>query len=433
MSSGLSSSFVSALQASLSVLLVISYGVIAARLDLLDQPTSKKISTVCVRLFLPALLITSVGSQLELENALQYVAILVWSIIYNVTSLSIGLFSYKVFHLPSWIIPAITFNNTTSLPLLLVESLRATGILERLLRDGEPSSRAITRAQSFFLVNAVVGNYLTFAIGPRLIGVKYKRRVYKDDHAVHPNGSSSRIPTGESDEPDEPDEETPLFLPRVSYADGGIEHGIDAGTKPRWGRVSARIQKLLSLVSALINPPLVGAVIGAVLGLVPALHRAFFADTDAGGIFTAWLTQSLQNVGQLFVSLQVVVVGVSLYSALRKMARGEDSGSISWTSILFVFLVRFAVWPAISVAVIYAVASKTALLDNDPILWFAMMLMPTGPPAIKLVALADVSGADDTVKMILSKLLVISYTLSPVLAFAVVAALNVSEAAITGG
>ncbi|RMD41128.1 hypothetical protein DV735_g3995, partial [Chaetothyriales sp. CBS 134920] len=358
MSSGLLSSFISALQASLSVLLVISYGLVAAKLKLLDQTTSKKISTVCVRLFLPALLITSVGSQLEAENVLQYVGILVWAIVSNLASLAIGLVGHKVFCLPSWVIPAVTFNNTTSLPLLLVESLRATGILRRLLLKGDNSYRAITRVQSFFLVNSVVGNYLTFAVGPWLIG------------------------------------------------------------------------KLVALASALINPPLVGAVIGTILGLVPPLHRAFFADSDAGGIFTAWLTQSLHNVGQLFVSLQVVVVGVSLYSALHKMVRGEDSGAMSWGSIIFVFLVRFAVWPAIAVAVIYTVASRTAWLDNDPILWFAMMLMPTGPPAIKLVALADVSGAEVTVKMILSKLLVISYALSPVMAFTVVAALNASEAAI---
>ncbi|RMZ80270.1 hypothetical protein DV738_g2869, partial [Chaetothyriales sp. CBS 135597] len=398
MSSGLLSSFVSALQASLSVLLVISYGLVAAKLNLLDEPTSKKISTVCVRLFLPALLIASVGSQLHLENGLQYVGILVWAIVSNLASLTIGLVGHKVFGLPSWVIPAVTFNNTTSLPLLLVESLRATGILDRLLLEGDNPHNAIVRVQSFFLVNSVVGNYLTFAVGPRLIGVGHSKRLEDDadiNHIEYANGSSAAVAAAvAAAEAGEPDEETPL---------------------------------------AVINPPLVGAVIGTFLGLVPALHRAFFADSDAGGIFTPWLTQSLRNVGQLFVSLQVVVVGVSLYSALRKMVRGEDSGAMSWASIIFVFLVRFAVWPAISVAVIYTLASRTAWLDNDPILWFAMMLMPTGPPAIKLVALADVSGAEVTVKMILSKLLVISYALSPVMAFTVVAALNASAAAITAG
>jgi hypothetical protein len=59
------------------------------------------------------------------------------------------------------------------------------------------------------------------------------------------------------------------------------------------------------------------------------------------------------------------------------------------------------------------------------------MLMPTGPPATKLVALADVSGCDEDEKMSIAKFLTISYAVSPLICFAVVgslkAALAVSE------
>jgi len=71
---------------------------------------------------------------------------------------------------------------------------------------------------------------------------------------------------------------------------------------------------------------------------------------------------------------------------------------------------RFIIWPAISISVIYAFASKTNLLDQDPILWFAMMLMPTGPPAMKLTALADVSGSGEAEKMSIAKFLCVSGT-----------------------
>ena len=67
----------------------------------------------------------------------------------------------------------------------------------------------------------------------------------------------------------------------------------------------------------------------------------------------------------------------------------------------------------ISIAVIYLFASHTSLLDNDPILWFAMMLMPTGPPAMKLTALADVSGSNEQEKMSIAKFLCVS--ISPTL------------------
>jgi hypothetical protein len=40
-------------------------------------------------------------------------------------------------------------------------------------------------------------------------------------------------------------------------------------------------------------------------------------------------------------------------------------------------------------------------------LWFSMMLMPTGPPAMILVALADVTGAAESMKMTVAKFLTV--------------------------
>ena len=445
MSSSLLSSFLGALQASLSVLLVISYGVLATQFDLLDKASAKKISTVCVRLFLPALLITKVGKELEISNVLSYVAILgmstlllfglwltrqVWAIAYNLTSIGVGALVVKVFRLPSWVIPAISFNNTTSLPLLLVQSLESTGILQSLIRDGDSVSDAISRAQSFFLVNAIVGNCLTFAVGPRLIDAEHapddtgKDKEENDDQQQNGHASSSM---------GEPTEQTSLLPDRMRSAEEAFEDRAHASGMRHWERLSSRTRNALSFAYDFFNSSTIGAIIGAIIGLVQPLHKLFFNDTDDGGYLNAWLTQSLQNTGQLFVTLQVIVVGVSLASALRKMKRGEDSGSVPWPATVFVFLVRFVLWPAISISTIYGIALNTNWLDADPILWFAMMLMPTGPPAMKLVAMVDVNGADETEKMIISKLLVICYALSPFLAVTVVGALSASEAASSTG
>lgn len=56
------------------------------------------------------------------------------------------------------------------------------------------------------------------------------------------------------------------------------------------------------------------------------------------------------------------------------------------------------------------------------------MLMPTGPPATKLTALADVSGADEQQKMSVAKFLTLSYAVSPMICFAVVGAVKASLA-----
>lgn len=68
--------FRGALQASLAVLLTMCYGVIAAQFGLLKESSAKDLSRLAVRLFLPALLITEVGSQLHLGTATRYVPIL---------------------------------------------------------------------------------------------------------------------------------------------------------------------------------------------------------------------------------------------------------------------------------------------------------------------------------------------------------------------
>ena len=76
MPSSLAASFLGALQAALSVLLTIGYGVVAAQFELLKGSNTSDISKTCVRLFLPALLITNVGSELHLDTAMRYVPIL---------------------------------------------------------------------------------------------------------------------------------------------------------------------------------------------------------------------------------------------------------------------------------------------------------------------------------------------------------------------
>ena len=43
-------------------------------------------------------------------------------------------------------------------------------------------------------------------------------------------------------------------------------------------------------------------------------------------------------------------------------------------------------------------------------LWFTMMLMPTGPPALKLTALAEVNGSNEGEKMSIAKVLCVRHS-----------------------
>ena len=353
----------------------------------------------------------------------------VWGLFYALTSMLLGWITTRLFKMPSWVTPAISFNNTTALPLLLIESLASTGILDELLAsDTDTVSSALMRAKSYFLVNAMIGDALTFALGPKLLdGEEVQNKNEEDqqkpaEESVH-RSLSSQDPeqanghvedNGEEDTREgNPDEQTSLLPDSVTRTRlVAARYGYDRGKK-QWDKLPSWLASLLSFSYAFLHAPLIGAVIGAIIGLAPPLHKAFFGDPENGGIFTAWLTDSVKQIGGLFAALQVVVVGVKLSSSMRKMKRGEDSGHVPWIPLIFVTIMRFIIWPAISIAFIYGLASRTNVLDADPILWYAMMLMPTGPPAMKLTALADVSGSNESEKMSIAKFLCVSCYIQP--------------------
>lgn len=288
---------------------------------------------------------------------------LVWAIIYNVLSIFLGRALCRVFNLPRWTVPAIAFNNTTSLPLLLIQSLETTGILSPLVSSGEETSEAVSRARTYFLVSAVVSHALTFGIGPSEL--KGDNEDGSEDNKKQQSGNSNGAHSDsaphqryrddpEAQEEDEDDDDSSSdSAPETSLLPHAVRHRLHRTNKRTHRVVNHSMEKLPSFLQVAITavynfmtPPLVGAIVGAVIGLAPPLHTLFFADSNKGGYLNAWLTQSIKNVGQLFVTLQVVVVGVKLAQALRKEKRGEDTGKLNWTPVAIVAVVRYFIWPA---------------------------------------------------------------------------------------
>lgn len=416
---GIFESFLAAIQASLSVLLVIFYGGVAAHLNLLNSASTKAISKICVRMFLPALLIVDIGSQLHAGSADRYLIIFVWAIICHFVSFVIGIAAHFWLGMPDWTTVALMFNNTTSYPLLLIAALDETGILRALVVDDESTTAMVARAKSYFLVFATVSSCLTFAVGPRLIDTEHAPEVHEpkegedeeegeDDHA---NGQQDR------DQGDgNADERTGLLQAPTGYVASGVSFAentffpsvrrssFGGPNQPRasarrssvsvplnrrasivpkkhWYRLGPRAKWWLLFISDFFNAPLLGAIIGCVIGLVPVLHRAFFSDTYEGGIFTAWLTASLKSIGGLFVPLPVVVAGVSLYTAMKEARKAsahpeaDTSQKMPWLTVTFIMVIRFVIWPVASIYSVFLAAKKGSILGDDPILWFAMMLM----------------------------------------------------------
>ncbi|KAH7346935.1 auxin efflux carrier [Pyrenochaeta sp. MPI-SDFR-AT-0127] len=423
--------FLGAIQAAFSVLITIVFGVVAAQCNLLSVNAAKEVSKLCVRMFLPALLIYKIGSNLHKDTGVRYVPILIWSITYTLLSICVGRILTRIFKLPSWVAPAIAFNNTTSLPLLLIESLKQTQILDAIIIGGDSSADALDRAESYFLINAMVSNSLTFALGPRLLKPGDEDAPDDDESEEEEqqdqdgeNGDIERGPDGLINE------QTSLLPQRVVRRANRVEKKGYLRTQNWFNSLPAWTQEVLEVAWQFANAPLLGAIVGAIIGLTPALHRLFFNQSNEGGYFNAWLTTSIKNIGDLFASTQIIVVGVKLSQSMLRMKRGEESGEVSKSSLALVTFIRFVIWPLVSIPLIWVLASNTQLLNGDPMLWFSMMLMPCGPPAMILVALTDVTGAPEKMKMTIAKFLTISYAITPLICFAVVGALKATEAAI---
>lgn len=336
------------------------------------------------------------------SQGLRYVAILIWGLIYSIISILFGIMMTRLFNMPAWVTPAITFNNTTSLPLLLVQALDATNLLDSIDSTGD----AVSRAESYFLVNAMVCNSLTFALGPKLLNG------FEEDAPESKAEDDENLTEAQEQEVESANESTSLLPNHLVRTSTRAGYAAYRKGLRWWEHLPQWTRKTLDIFYGFVNPPVIGAVLGATVGLVPALHRLFFNSQENGGYLNAWLTSALQNIGDLFAALQVVVVGVKLSKSLLRMKKGEPNGELSVGSFMLVNITRFLIWPAFSIPVIYLLATKTQLLGNDPILWFSMMLMPAGPSAMLLVALTDVHGAGEDEKMTVAKFLTVCTALS---------------------
>ncbi|KAI9641019.1 hypothetical protein NHQ30_010446 [Ciborinia camelliae] len=442
MASSLTTSLVAAFQASMAVLLVIFYGALAVYMQLLDSKSAKMMSKISVKFFLPALEFVKIGRELHAGGGHRYNVILVWACVTHTISFLLGAGAHFIFGMPDWITATIMFNNTTSYPLMLIQALDQTGLLNPLLlEDGGVGSHAVEQAKSYFLVYSVVSSCLTFAIGPRMMDTEFAiDPPEEEEDLLSALAQVQQDREGESEEDSDGlnfvTEHTNLLSPRHRSARSSKSTSFfpsrrDSITPPsrdtnraivyerrpsvisrrRWFELSDRVRWWVLLFYDFINAPLLGAAAGAIVGLSPILHRAFFNETVDGGIFTAWLTASLENIGILFVSLPVVGAGVSLYSAVTKKSekgKGKQTISTPWFITLYVLAVRFAIWPVISTGIIYYLAKNSNWVGEDPMLWFSMMFMPLGPSAVKLITMVEVSDASEEDQHKIAKLLAVS-------------------------
>lgn len=282
----------------------------------------------------------------------------VWATIYTCSSIAAAYGIAQMFNLPPWVMPTCAFNNTTSLPLLLLQSLESVGSLQLIIRHGDTVSSAVQRAQSYFLVCAVVSKTIGYAVGPKMLETKdgngetQERRVSErdqgqEDTEARAGAASSHSATdGESEDGTTVNEESHLLPERAHKASRQVKGRFRFYCNHIFSFLPRQVRHelLIPFESPFADVMIICTIVGAVLGSVPSLHKAFFNHPDNGGIFTAWLTSSIKNIGKLFTTLQIFIVGGKLGLSFERMAGGTSR--IPFRAIVTIFLFRLVLWPA---------------------------------------------------------------------------------------
>jgi predicted permease len=145
---------ITALEATVSVLLILAYGAFATRyFSFLSQDVVKSISQVASNVFLPSLIFTEMGENADPKELRHLWILPAFNIGITAISLIYAYIGIKLFKLPQWTATAITFPNLISLPLLLVETLSVAGALDKLLIDDkDDGDDALSRAKIYLLI-----------------------------------------------------------------------------------------------------------------------------------------------------------------------------------------------------------------------------------------------------------------------------------------
>ncbi|KAJ7645428.1 membrane transport protein-domain-containing protein [Mycena polygramma] len=388
MSSDLLDGIVSSAKASISVILVLVYGYVLRKFDFISQEGESNISRLGTKFFLPALLFTEIGPLATVNNLRSYWPIIPLSLFFQSVALAVALLSSWA-GMPQHYVPMFVFNNVTSLPLLLINALAATGGLDQLITGDRTLESVLKLGRVYILINALVGNLARFALGPYLMKTHESKTWFQSYH-------------------DYPSDEN--LLPEIGAIVLPDEERVTEAPR-KTDRILIRLKRAKDWIVSAINPPLFGGIMAICFGIIPWFHRELFGS----GILSP-ISDSINNIGKLFSALQMLMVGAHLYS--KKGSKAQPF-FLAW-----LFTYRFILAPALSISVVYFIRTTWPnLMDADPMLDFVLAISNTGPSALTLSAVAVMADLPSEVEGQVSRILTFSYAVTPFISFAVTAAM----------
>lgn len=357
-------------ESSVSVIAILGFGYFCRKKNIVTDAGEVFVSKLSTHIFLPCLLITEMGPHMTIESITQYWPLLLAPMIILAFTYFIGnTIGHKLFGFPKYITAGVMFNNTTSLPLLMLKALGTTGALDVLIPQDGKLEDVVKKANAYVLLVSIVHTIARFSIGPIIMGQKEEKF------------------EGET---------TPLL--------GGAV-----------GRLEQRAETFYERhIAKFINAAVIGGLIAIFIGIIPPLKWFIFDYTP----MRASLTQAVTDLGELYPALQLFVLGAKLTA--------KPSEPVKPSYMAFIFSTRFVLVPIIAISsVFYLRQADPEIWTRDPILDFILMMTPAGPPAITLAAVAELGGVGEDELASIAQMLLWSYAITPLIAPTVAIAIQV--------
>ncbi|KAF5097640.1 hypothetical protein D0Z00_002323 [Geotrichum galactomycetum] len=417
------------------------------------------------------MLLTDMGSHISLKTLKEFWPLVALPIVVLFITYIFGRLSVRFLNQPDYVVPGMVFNNVVAMPLLLMEAISNSDVLLPLLRENESIEKALVRARAYVLLHGIVHNLARFALGPlmlkggapsskadvenvapaqpilyneqtehtRLLGSRVTETADYDTVASFRKRarflSTSSIDVDEAEavlggyriETDStgnsklkrrntftglfsehiPETAEPLLLP---------EDPLATPPEPTLARSDSLIFRIIHAVEQFMNPAVVSAILAIIIGVTPFLHYLFYTNVAIASSFT----QSIKSIGGLYPALQLFALGSKLTAPLRQPVRKS--------TIILIAIVRFAISGIISVSIVSFMSSHASpsFWPMDPMLNFVLMITPVGPPAITLAAVAEIAGVSPEEVTAVSRMLLYTYTIAPLVAPTVAVALSIA-------
>ncbi|KAG0362874.1 hypothetical protein BG005_003757 [Podila minutissima] len=299
------------------VLVIIACGAFLSKTGYLSQSAQKSISQVNLYFMTPCLLFTKTVATINWEQFKAFWLIPVFFSIFTAVSWLVAKAGSRWLRFSpdetKFVIAAVLFSNTNSLPMALVQSLVMSAAGLRLLRDEHDTpEQATARGISYILFYAIFANLVRWSYGFNLL--------------VPRSDNSNNASLEEENQTLIIGFDNATLSPGAVWETSGYRRGTRSWLKKAASTVHSRVRDFLT-------PPLLTTLVALVIGIVPALHRLF---TSPSSRVYAFVIHPIENCGAAAIPMILLCLGAQA----AHFATTGNTLSTGWSSVAGAWLAQ---------------------------------------------------------------------------------------------